>query len=85
MSQKNAGGLVVLSSKVLPALAERVRELAGQNQVSVSEIINRLLLTALEEGGAKRLERDLNDEGYRAGVNQGRHEVYEHLKQFRMK
>lgn len=66
-------------------LAGAVRQLAAQNGSTVSQVIQNLLTQVLEEGGAKRLERDLADEGYRVGVNQGRHEFYEHMKQFSRK
>lgn len=82
MTRRNLGGLIVLSAKVSAELAEEIKQLAIDTDQTVSLTLTSLLQTGLEEGGAKRLKRDLKDEGYQAGVRRGLHEVREHMKKF---
>jgi len=83
MSRQDPSDLVVLSAKVDRRLADLVRALAQREGVAVSVVLRRLLIQAVEEGGVARIERDLHDEGYRAGLDQGRHDFYEHMKRIR--
>lgn len=80
MTARNQGGLVVLSVKASVELADEIKQLAIDTDQTVSLTLTNLLQQALEEGGAKRLKRDLKDEGYQAGLRRGLHEVREHMK-----
>lgn len=78
--RKNAGGLEVLSSKVPPELAETVRRIAREQEITVSQVIQTLLEQALVADGELALEEGLGDRGYHAGLKRGLHEVREHMK-----
>ncbi len=77
---KNRGGLVVLSAKVEPGLAARVQKAASQGGQTVSKMVERLLVDALNEGAVERIASDLADEGYQDGLRRGMHEVRQHMK-----
>ncbi len=76
----NQGGLVVLSSKMAPELAHRVKLAAEDLHQSVSETIWLLLEKALDDGAGDEVAADLEDKGYQAGLRRGLHEVHEHMK-----
>lgn len=80
MTRKNEGGLVVLSTKVHPVLADQVKLLAAESNETVSSTIVRLLREALEDGAGARIKRDLEDEGYQDGLRRGLHEARAHMK-----
>ncbi len=77
---KNRGGLVVLSAKVEAGLAAEVRRIAAQQGETVSKIVERLLVDALEDGADERIAADLADVGYQDGLRRGLHEVRVHMK-----